>query len=244
MTHKIIYTLVLVCSLQASQAQWWGNNDKINGNGDYKTETRNLNSYDYLSVNGAFSVDLVKGDEGRITITADENLLDYIITEVDGDKLIIKPKKGYNLKPSKRDGMKITVPYNDLSAISLAGSGDIVSKELIKERSFKTSVSGSGDIELNLDVDSLEVMVTGSGDQKLRGNASSVTYKVTGSGDIYAYQLKSENARAKVTGSGDIELYATKSLEGRITGSGDIDYKGNPKKVDKKTNGSGDITQQ
>ena len=47
---------------------------------------------------------------------------------------------------------------------------------------------------------------------------------------------------AEVNGSGDVEVYASKSLYARVSGSGDIDYKGNPANVDKKTSGSGDVT--
>jgi hypothetical protein len=36
-------------------------------------------------------------------------------------------------------------------------------------------------------------------------------------------------------------VVSTKSLKARVTGSGDIDYKGNPEKKDTKVTGSGDI---
>ncbi|HQV37276.1 MAG TPA: DUF2807 domain-containing protein, partial [Flavobacterium sp.] len=62
-----------------------------------------------------------------------------------------------------------------------------------------------------------------------------------GSGDIKAFELVSENAKVNVSGSGDIKVNCTEFIEARVAGSGDIEYKGNPKKVDTKVAGSGTI---
>ena len=43
-------------------------------------------------------------------------------------------------------------------------------------------------------------------------------------------------------GSADIKVTATEMIKARVSGSGDIRYKGNPKKIDTKTSGSGDIS--
>ena len=64
---------------------------------------------------------------------------------------------------------------------------------------------------------------------------------MAGSGDIKAIELVSENAKVNVSGSGDIKVNCTEFIEARVAGSGDIEYKGNPKKVDTKVAGSGTI---
>ncbi|MBP6585664.1 MAG: DUF2807 domain-containing protein, partial [Flavobacterium sp.] len=48
-------------------------------------------------------------------------------------------------------------------------------------------------------------------------------------------------AKVNVSGSGDIKVNCTEFIEARVAGSGDIEYKGNPKKVDTKVAGSGTI---
>ncbi|NNM17996.1 MAG: DUF2807 domain-containing protein, partial [Croceitalea sp.] len=54
--------------------------------------------------------------------------------------------------------------------------------------------------------------------------------------------LEAEFVEASVSGSADITVTANQSLKARVSGSGDITYKGNPKKIDTKTGGSGDIS--
>ena len=210
------------------------NNRRVKGSGNIIQETRNVGSFEKVGVSGAFDVFLVKGNEGHLDIKIEDNLLPYLVTEVDGGKLKIKWKKGTNI--STRKSVVITV------AVALTGSGDIISKDMIKADHFETAVSGSGDIELEVEANSLKAAVSGSGDIVLRGSTKTFEAAVAGSGDIGAYNLKSEKAEVKVSGSGDIELTVSKELKARVSGSGDIDYRGNPKIQDVKVSGSGDVS--
>lgn len=239
MKKLITLSLILLASTQIN-AQWWGKS--VKGNGEMKTETRDVGSYDGISVAGFFNVTLVAGDEGKLTIEGESNLLDYIETEVSGGTLKIKVEKNQNLKTSWGKDIKIVVPFKDIDRVSLSGSGEIISKDLIKANNFEVSVSGSGDVNLEVEANNTESRVTGSGDLNLRGSTKDHIVKVTGSGDIEAGRFKADNVDAQVTGSGDIRVACEKSIKARVTGSGDIEYVGNPGKQDTKVAGSGDIT--
>ncbi|WP_417360454.1 head GIN domain-containing protein [Galbibacter sp.] len=238
---KIILLSCAVLLCQWSNAQWFGQN-KIKGNGNVIQENRNTTSYDHIELQGFFEVQLVSGTEGSITITGEENLIPHIITEVNGNHLVIKTERGYNLQPSKRTGILVLVPFESLNQVSLSGSGDISSQNVIKSTAFKTKLTGSGDIRLSLDVEIAETTLTGSGDIELQGSAQKVVHQLTGSGDIEAFDLKAVDSQADITGSGDIDLYCSGSLKVRISGSGDVTYIGNPSQEDSKISGSGDVS--
>lgn len=234
---------VLVCAglISLSCSAQWGKT--IKGNGNNVTIERNTGDYDGVSVSGWFDVDLVSGNEGEITLTGEENLLEYIITEVKDGKLVIKTEKGVNLKTSNwKSGIHITVPVESISSVSMSGSGDIVGKTKIKTDDFKTAMSGSGDITLDLDVQNISASMSGSGDITLSGDTTNFEATISGSGDIEAYDLEADNVDATISGSADIQVTANKSLKARVSGSGDISYRGNPEKVNTKTSGSGDIS--
>ncbi|MBD0778886.1 DUF2807 domain-containing protein [Maribacter sp. ANRC-HE7] len=238
---KKIATLSLVALFTLSCSAQWGK--RVKGNGNVVTIERSTRDYDAISVSGWFDVDLVSGNEGDISLKGEENLLEHIITEVKDGKLVIKVEKGMNLKPSTwKNGILITVPIESIDAISLSGSGDIVGKTTITTDDFKTSMSGSGDITLDLKTRSIDASMSGSGDITLSGTTSDFEATISGSGDIKAYELEAENVDATVSGSADIKVTANKSLKARVSGSGDIRYRGNPGKVNTKTSGSGDIT--
>ncbi|MFK7812562.1 MAG: head GIN domain-containing protein [Maribacter sp.] len=236
-----LLSLSLVLLLTASCSAQWGK--KVKGNGNMTTVERSVGEYDAIGLAGWFDVDLVSGKEGEITLEGESNLLEHIITEVKNGKLNIKVEKGYNLKPSSwDDGIRITVPVQSIDAVALSGSGDIVGKTTIKTDDFRTAMSGSGDITLDVEANTIDAAMSGSGDITLNGSTRDFEATISGSGDIKAYNLEAENVDATVSGSADIKVTATKMLKARVSGSGDISYRGNPEKVDTKASGSGDIS--
>ena len=242
---KLITLGISLLLFTTTHAQWWGSK-KIKGNGNIVTKERSVSEYDAVKVAGNLDVDLVAGNEGNLTLVMDENLLEYVKTEVKDNALKVYVKKGYNIQASRKaeqGKILIIVPVKDISSVALAGSGDVNTKDFtIKASDFKASVAGSGDVNLNVNASNIDGKVAGSGDLRFKGDANSFSGKVTGSGDIHAFGLVSEDVEAYVTGSGDVRVYCKGKLKARVTGSGDITYKGNPAKEDSKVTGSGDIS--
>ncbi|TAI48298.1 head GIN domain-containing protein [Flagellimonas allohymeniacidonis] len=237
---KLITLGLAICTVAVTNAQW---GKRVKGNGNVVTLERSVGEYDAIALAGWFDVELVDGNEGEITLEGESNLLEYIKTEVKDGKLIIKTEKGVNLRPSNwGNGIQITVPIESVNSVSLSGSGDVVGKTTIKADDFKTRISGSGDIVLTVEADSIEASMSGSGDITLDGKTTDLDVQVSGSGDIKAYGLEAEFVTAQVSGSADIKVTANQSIQARVSGSGDISYRGNPKKINTKSSGSGDIT--
>lgn len=215
---------------------------KIKGNGKMTTVTRTTSAYDGIACAGSFDYILVAGTEGKIILEGEENLLEYISTEVKDDKLIVKTVKNINLKPSRNKTIKITIPFKDISNVSLAGSGNLWNEDVINTTNFKVALAGSGDVVLNVENSVTEGSVAGSGDLTLKGNTNQLIAKVAGSGDFHGFDLQSNLTEVSVAGSGDAKVISNESLKARVAGSGDIKYKGNPKIEDFKVAGSGSIS--
>lgn len=230
-------SLLMAFVLTSCSAQNWG---KVKGDGNVITEKRSVGDFDELGVSGSFDIFLVKGKEGELTIKIEENLLPYLVTEVDNGKLKIKWKTGTSI--NTRKGVEITVAFENIEAIGLSGSGDIVGKDIIKSDNFEVAVSGSGDIDLELDVQKMNAAVSGSGDMDLKGTARNFEAAVAGSGDIDGINLKTEKAALRVSGSGGITITVLNELDAKVSGSGSVKYKGNPSVEDVKVSGSGTVS--
>lgn len=237
---KVIAIYLLVLSTIPMQAQWWGKG--IKGNGNMITTTRSVGDYDQVKVSGFFDVELVAGPEGSLTVEGESNLLEYVITEVKDGALKIKIQKGKSLRPSNRMAIKVTVPFQDIDAVTLSGSGDVWNVDPITADRFTTAVAGSGDVKLDVQAQTIIASVAGSGDLSLEGSTRTLEASVAGSGDIHARTMNADHADARVAGSGDVTIQATKSVKARVSGSGDINCYGNPDKQDTKVSGSGDIS--
>jgi len=237
-TFKLfVFSALLISSVGNAQ---WSSNNKIKGNGKVISDTRTTSDYDAIKVAGSFDVDLVAGKEGKIIIKGEENLVSAIKVEVEGNVLKIYVEKGSNIRPSLGKKIEVTVPFEKISEVSL--SGNVQSKNAIKTDKFVAKLAGSGNFDLDVNSNDLELNLSGSGNIRLKGNSNSLTSKLAGSGNIEATNLKAKNVDVNVSGSGNSRVNCAESLIARIAGSGDIKYSGNPEKRDVKVSGSGSIS--
>ena len=216
--------------------------EKIKGNGNIISQTRTTGDYDAIKVAGSFDVELVSGKEGIISIKGEENLLPYVKVEVKENVLKIYIEKNTQIKPSTREKIQIVIPFEKISAVALVGSGDIQTKNVIKSDVFSAKLAGSGNLNLDVNSNALELNLSGSGDATIKGSADSFKAKLAGSGNIKASDLKSKNVEASLSGSGNSTVTCNNALVARVAGSGNIKYLGNPEKCDVKVSGSGNIT--
>lgn len=234
--------LLAICVLSFNSSINAQDKNKINGNGNVVTETRTTSDYDGIKIAGSFDVDLVAGKEGKIILKGEQNLLAAIKVEVEENSLKIYVEKSTNIRPSSGKKIQITVPFEKISALSLAGSGDVVSKDAIKTDNLTIKLAGSGNFILPVDTKNLDLKVSGSGNIHLKGKTDIFSTKLAGSGDIDASDLKSKIVDANVSGSGNSKVTCNESLTARVSGSGNIKYAGNPEKRDVKVSGSGTIS--
>lgn len=221
----------------------------VTGNKDYKTKTLSLDNFTAVNLNGSPDVFYTQASgKPSVEIYAASNIIPLIETYVKDGTLIVQYKKNTSINNPGKVEIRVSGPA--VSEFKVNGSGDIHLKNGIDTRNdvnfmvngsgdidgksincnnLTVNVRGSGDIRLtNVKSKYTEVKVHGSGDIYLNGETENADYNVHGSGDISAVDLKAENVSAYVHGSGDIKCHAVRKLSGRVNGSGDVGYKGNP----------------
>lgn len=237
--------LVAAAALSGPAQAWswgWNNGERVSGNGDIATESRDTGAFDGVALTGGFNVVIRQGSGHKVEVKADRNLLPYIETRVvDGSKgrtLEIGPKKGINISTSNNPSFVIEMPT--LRAIGVAGSGT-VKVEAMKTGAVDAAIAGSGDIRFSgLDAERLAMKVSGSGDIVAAGRAGSANVAISGSGDVKAADLVAEDVKVTIAGSGDAQVQATKKLNVSIAGSGDVKYAGSPE-ISSSIAGSGKV---
>jgi len=225
---------------------------------------RTFNSFDGISLLGSGNVEIIHGNKNEVIIHAPNDLIPYLITEVDNGTLKIgKRKKGWKKFKyfMEEIGYKITV--KDIDHLKISGSGDINADELngknckimisgsgeidvekIDAGKLDVGLSGSGDVEVeNVRAKNIDVGISGSGDIELEGKTNELEISISGSGDFNGSGLKSDIATVNIYGSGDASFGCSGMLEAHLTGSGDIVCYGNPS-IRSHSTGSGSIITQ
>lgn len=237
MKKIFVSAIILLVALTSVMAQV-----NVKGKGKVITKDRSTSEYERIYVKGSFDVVLVSGEEGDLSIKGESNVIDHIKTEVIDGTLTISTKKGTNLYT--KQAIVITVPIQHIEAVSLSGSGDIISKTTIKEDEFEVSLLGSGDITLDVEATRLLSSISGSGDIDLKGSTNYLRTSIKGSGDFEANDLSSNITEVSITGSGDVSVNAQEFISAYISGSGDVVYSGNPEREKIEVSGSGDVTKR
>jgi len=211
----------------------------------YDIVDRHLSGFHAVDVAGSFDVRITQGSTESVKVQAPADMMERIKTEVNGGVLKIYNKHDdFHWSDLWRHHKKIIVyvTAKNLDAVSVTGSGDVDFRDGISANSLKLSVSGSGDMTGRVHAKTLESNLTGSGDMKLSGSAESSAVSIVGSGDYSAHNLATQNTAVRVSGSGDASVNASNRIDAAVNGSGDIHYSGSPKSVNKRKNGSGDIS--
>jgi hypothetical protein len=212
--------------------------ERIKGNGRMATSTRSVDNASRIKVMGGIDVELVPGPNS-IKVEADENLMPYIMTDMEGDWLEIRWRDHVNIETV--NPVKVTISTPTISRINVAGSGKVVSlQEFDSGKQVRFDIAGSGDINMMINAPSVRSHISGSGKMHLMGETKDVNVEIRGSGDFDGADLKAENADVHISGSGSAIVFADIRLKASIRGSGRLTYHGNPE-VERHISGSGSV---
>jgi hypothetical protein len=191
----------------------------VNGSGRVINETRNVGgSFSNVSVEGSGRVVIEQDGAESVTVTGDDNLLNYLKTEVQGSTLVLGEKSGVRLSPSKDIVFKVKL--RKLDTLEISGSAAAEAKAL-QSAKMKIDISGSGEVSAEGAADDLDITISGAG--RFRGDG-----------------LKSKRTRIDISGSGSAVVASSETLNATVSGSGSIEYVGDPQ-VHQDISGSGSV---
>lgn len=229
----LFLSLFVLCAVHTVSAQ------RVEGNGQVVTQTREVAAFDELNSHGSFNIVVTDGNDHAVKVEAEENLQQYVIVEVRDGKLHIRNKPNVNFHAKKDITVHVTAP--SLKGVKLSGSGNVKSTNTLNgSPNFEIKSSGSGNVTLSVEATSLIADISGSGNMTLNGKTKELDSKIAGSGNIRAKGLQSDITSIKISGSGNAEVVANEKLSSKIAGSGEVRYWGNAS-VDSKVAGSGSI---
>ena len=212
------------------------NGKSAQGSGNIITEEREVSAFNKIHLKGSGKVFLTPGEKQTLVIKTDDNIMPLIETTVSGDKLTISHGK-HHLRPTV---FEVYITLEKLEGVRISGSGDIIGTGRFVTDTFYAEISGSGDVDLEVETGKLASKISGSGAIRLAGKAEGYTVSISGSGEINTFDVEAKNVTVKISGSGDCRVHAVESLDTKISGSGDVYYKGRPR-INTKISGSGSL---
>jgi Putative auto-transporter adhesin, head GIN domain len=210
---KSALVLALVCLVAGCSSD-----ATTQGSGNIKTESRSVSDFTGVEVSGNAKLVVEQGDREDLAITADDNLLQYLTSDVEKSKLMLATKGLVSLQPTAPITYTLTVKH--LNVLGVSGS------VIVDARGIRT--------------DSLTVAISGSGDITISGEADAQKIAVSGTADYKAESFNTKDTSISISGSGKAVVAASNLLDVQVSGSGDVKYIGSPK-VTKGISGAGTV---
>ena len=227
----LIITGSLTCYVQAQFRKTVYGNEKV------VTEERKAGSFDEIKVSSGIDVFLRQGNKEEIRVETDENLQEYILTEISGNVLNVYTE--VNIRDAKQK--KVYVTMKDVKSVKASSAGDVIGESPIKTDEIAIDASSAGDIKLEVYAGRIYVTVSSSGDVSLNGEAGNLEADLSSAGDLKASELTVKDADVSVSSAGDANIFVTENLKARASSAGDIHYGGNPKNVDAHSSSAGGV---
>ncbi|MGB2326303.1 MAG: head GIN domain-containing protein [Flavobacteriaceae bacterium] len=232
--------------------------NRIEGNNNVISIDRDIDE-NFTKVRVSTGIELIidQGSEVSLTVEADENLHDIIITEVEDGKLKIYTEKNIWKSASK----KVYLTVNTLEELKASSGSSIKTSNVLNATNLTIGSSSGASVNLdikadnlnsktssgasaNLDVNATNVVSDSSSGStmKIKGEASTHETNASSGSSINAYRLVSKNVTAKVSSGASISVYASENINGRASSGGSISFEGDPKTVTKNTSSGGSIS--
>jgi hypothetical protein len=229
----------------------------VRGTGPAIDKKINVSDFKGIEVSSGIDVILVQGSSESLTLTAQDNLFEYITATVENGTLKIYSRN--NLRPTQP--MKARITFKNISNLKVSGGGDTYSdtpvnvdaldvnisgggdfSSVINSGILKFNLSGGGDAEIEGKTNDYNITVSGGGDLKSKINAGITSCRIVGGGDLYLRnEAQASEADIEISGGGDADIkMSTEKLKCSVSGGGDALISGKASVFDININGGGD----
>jgi hypothetical protein len=231
----LVLPLLFSCNIHAGN--WL---KSVHGNGHVTKDTRQVESFDGVKASAGINVFLFQGNEEKVVVEADDNLLDCIKTEVKGSTLhcYIDCNVHFSSK------MNVYVNYKMLNKIDASSGSDVSGETVIKTESLSIGVSSGADVKVDVDAQNVYCEVSSGSDATIVGKASYFRGNASSGADIKAGDLKVATCDATASSAGEIKISVSESIEANASSGGDITYYGHPEKERINESSGGDVSRR
>jgi hypothetical protein len=209
----------------------------VHGSGKIVSEDRQVSDFSKISVSGAFKVIMKQDSSMSVKITGDDNLMKYIKTESDGDKLHIFTKRNF----CNSGEITINIGVRNLEELRASGAVDVDAQGKFHAQNMHFNLSGASRISMELTATEVSTSASGASELNIKGQATSNNIDLSGASKVYAFDFVVNSSDIQSSGAGYAEVNILSSLNVNSSGGSEVKYKGNPSTVHNDSSGGSSV---
>lgn len=214
---------------------------ELKGNGTIASREISVSTFVRLHLGCQGTIELHQGDEEKVSIEADENLLEYFSATNAGRTLYISTEA--NFRQPVYTSCRVKVFMRQLNKLFVRNvNGNVICPEpLSLGEPLEIKIQSVGNTELNLIVPSVKILCQAVGNTTLKGSCEKLDIKNQCTGNFDSSQMQAGELNISNMASGNVLLHANDSIRITHYGNGTIHYSGDANVKDVKQYGNGEI---
>jgi hypothetical protein len=191
------------------------------GNKNVTTQTRNVSTFEGLSVSGIFKVIFTQGEPQSVKIETDDNLMEKVTTEVHNGILEIGTKRNHINNPTR---MVAYITAKNLTSLQMSGVSKFSATNKLITPKLKVDLSGVTTVKLSTNAANLSCDLSGTAKLDIEGSGDKLSADLSGTAKLMASKFEIKDAKVDVSGVGSASINATKSVSLDASGASKINY--------------------
>ncbi len=240
-----IVTLLVTASLLAVFTGCRGITQAIIGSGNLITQEMDFTDFTKLEISHVFQAKVTRSDSFSVGITADDNLLQYVVVRKSGNTLRIYLKAGYAYIGATKM-VEITMPKIDKLSLSGASQGEVSGFRSSDRLEFEASgasslniddmkagdtgfeISGGSRVLGGIEISEGRFNVSGASSINLEGYAGDISIEASGVSQANLADFPVSNATVTISGASVVTVNASDTIDGNVSGASRLTYLGDP----------------
>jgi hypothetical protein len=170
----------------------------VRGEGPLVDEMREVESFTAIEAGGGIHLEVTVGAAQSVRLEAQENILDILLTDIEGGTLVIGSSDSYSTSRQ----ITATISMESLDGLELSGGA-------------------VGEVQ-GVDADALDLTVSGGAQLTVAGVASELRLDDTGGAQAHLGGLQVGDARIACSGGATAELNVSGTLRGEASGGATV----------------------
>ncbi len=211
----------------------------VKGNGKVKLETRNINEkFTKVEANEGLNVTIEQSKSTEVILEADENLLKLIETEVENGILKLSTKE--QIGNYEELNVKIKMPI--IQALTAESGSDLKTINTLKGSKIELESSSGSSLTVTLSYENVTANSQSGSDLNIAGVALKLKTNSDSGSSLNAENLTVNEVISNANSGSDTKVNAVVSLKADANSGGNIQYKKQPKTIEKTEDSGGSVS--
>ncbi len=227
----IVILLIMIVLVSRKQA----GRPAVPGSGNVISQIKSLEGFTRVNIGNAFHVELKESTQFSVSISADDNVINLVEAEKEGDTLRIGLEAGDYSEVTLR--ARITMP--ELLGVMLTGASRASLEGFSSANNLTISLSGASVLEGYVEAREADLRINGASKLTLAGSADSLQMRASGASVLELRHFSIDRASVVLNGASQADVNVRGAIElADLSGASVLTYDGEPEMGDIQTTGA------